>query len=475
MRAQARRAKQRTATLVAIAATVIIHGASTGAVMGLDLKLFGSGFLAGERSAKRADDELRTNCIADALLASGARYSLCTAPWRGDTGKCFDDATLSTLIDLSTCEARDLPSAPIAMVDQPRERIPTIDPEPLLEMLQPEPPKPEPPKELPKPAPAPPPPPPPPPAPKRPMQVVETVKPSNEKAPDNARFLAEYDTKVEKQTVARGTPKEPMVAKSKPEELKAKQDPKDASMKEQPPDRPRGENPHAPDAQGALAMRKPGPHTPDEAKQDQKTRGAVGGSDGQVAMDGYQQRRGDGAVDQVKRDRSSEPRGQDGGGGGVPQVPNLKPTQEQLERAIGGGNVDHLEEVDNGDETALSAKRWVYASFFNRLKRQVAQNWDPAAVWRRIDPTGEHNGFKTRVTEVRVSLSAKGDLNKIVVTSPCGVGDLDDEAVRAFRSAAPFPNPPKELVDKNDLITFAFSFYFEIGGSRTSWRVIRSM
>ena len=169
------------------------------------------------------------------------------------------------------------------------------------------------------------------------------------------------------------------------------------------------------------------------------------------------------------------PRGQNGAGGGAPDVPNLKPSQDVLERALGGGNVDHLEQIDNGDETALTAKRGVYASFFNRMKRQVAQNWDPGSVWRRSDPTGQVYGFKTRVTEVRVSLSNKGELSKIVVTAPSGVSDLDDEAVRAFHAAAPFPNPPTQLAGSDKLITFAFSFYFEIGGGRTSWRVIRSM
>jgi TonB family protein len=71
-----------------------------------------------------------------------------------------------------------------------------------------------------------------------------------------------------------------------------------------------------------------------------------------------------------------------------------------------------------------------------------------------------------------VSLSPKGDLAKIVVTSPSGVRELDDEAVRAFRAAAPFPNPPDGLL-KGELITFEFSFHFEIGGARTSWRVLR--
>jgi len=156
-------------------------------------------------------------------------------------------------------------------------------------------------------------------------------------------------------------------------------------------------------------------------------------------------------------------------------VPNLRASDDVLERALGGGSVDHLESVDDGDETALNAKRWVYASFFNRLKRQVAQNWDPASVWRRRDPNGSVYGFKTRMTEVRVALTAKGQLAKIVVTQPSGVSELDDEAVRAFQQAAPFVNPPKELANDDGLITFAFSFYFEIGAPRSSWRVIRSM
>jgi len=148
-----------------------------------------------------------------------------------------------------------------------------------------------------------------------------------------------------------------------------------------------------------------------------------------------------------------------------------------LERAIGGGSVDHLEDVDNGDETALTSKRWVYASFFNRLKRQVAQNWDPVSVWRHRDPTGAVYGYKTRVTEVRVSLLRKGEVENIVVTSPSGVTALDDEAVRAFRSAGPFPNPPEGLIQKDNLITFPFGFFFEIGSNAThlTWRLPQAM
>jgi TonB family protein len=380
-------------------------------------------------------------------------------------------------IDLSACEARTEPIAAVAVLaPQVAARVPPIDPEQLVEELatlerQPPPPPPMP---QPQPQQQPPPPPPPPPAPPRPQQVIETAKPSAEQEPDNARFLAEHNTRVEKQTVARGARNEPMVAKSQPEELRPTAQPKEApDAKATAEDRPPGVEERAPDAPGKLAMRAPGAPGDPQESQEARVRGAEGGAQGRIVADGFVPRAGDAAIEQQRRDPGERTKGQGGAGGGAPRVPDLRPSQEVLERALGGGSVDHLEDVESGEETALTAKRWVYAGFFNRLKRQVAQNWDPQTVWRRSDPTGARHGLKTRVTEVRVSLTPRGDLAGIIVTSPSGVGELDVEAVRAFRAAGPFPNPPEGLV-KGNQITFAFSFFFEIGQSRTSWRVPRN-
>lgn len=463
----------------AIAAAVAVHGTVLGSVQAFDLSLVGEGFAVNARDlAALTEPALATTCSGDVLLATSARAALCLAPWRDDVDGCLDEARLAMWMDLSACQARDsdtlIAAAPVNLLP-PRavDQLPPIDPEPLLEELRQQE-QPEKPPELAKPAEPEPPAPPPPPPPQRPAQVVEVAKPTTEQAPDNARFLSEHDVAVKKQTVARGSVHEPMVARSKPEELTPKDSPKEAAVKEL-ATTPPGQNPRAPEAPGALAMRAPGAVAPAEAAQQAKARGDQAGERGPLVADGFIPRRGDGFIEQQKRDPGELTRGQGGGGGGAPQVPNLTPSAEALERALGGGSVDHLEDVDSGDETSLSAKRWVYASFFNRLKRQVAQNWSPASVWRRTDPTGTVHGFKTRVTEVRVSLAANGRLQKIVVTSPSGVEELDEEALRAFRAASPFPNPPDGLVAKDGLITFAFSFHFEIGAPRTSWRVIRPM
>lgn len=466
-------------TLVAL----LVHGTVLGTVEALDLELIGRGLTAPQDAADElAAVELKSNCMGDAVLASTARATLCFAPWRADVDQCLADAEMMMYMDMSSCVQTDSP-VEIASISlaPPRamDEVTPIDPEPLLEMMkQQEQEKPKPPPEIAQQQPQQQQPPPPPAQkqmPPKQTQTVETARPTAEKPPENTRFLAEYDTAVKKQTVARGAVTEPMVAKSKPAELTPKETPKEASVKEQLTDRPKGANKDAPDTPGTLAMRKEGAQSPSELEQDAKTRGSTVGADGRVAFDGFVPKKGDGAFEQQRRERSELPRGESGAGGGAPEVPNLKPSTDVLERAIGGGSVDHLDDVADGEETALNAKRWIHASFFNRLKRQVAQNWDPASVWRRRDPSGAVYGYKTRVTEVRVALTPKGRLAKIVVTSPSGVTELDDEAVRAFQQAAPFPNPPRELANDDGLITFAFSFHFEIGAPRTSWRVIRSM
>jgi TonB family protein len=468
-----------------MAAALFAHGAVLGTVHAVGVTLLGSGInpVSPAQASVDEDVDLSASCQGNVMFATSGRTAMCFAPWVGDVDQCLADAQMAMWMDLSGCMASLDPSTAIAMIEQQTaERLTPIDPERLLDEMkrppeQQTPPPPPPPQiaQAEPPAPAPPPPPPPPPVQRR-QQVIETVKPSEEEEPDNARFLAEFNTKAEKQTVARGARDEPMVAKSKPEELTPKDKPKDdPSVKKQEPDRPLGKNEQAPDVPGKLSMRTPGAPLIAEQEQQQQVRGAKSGTAGAPAADGYLTRKGDAAIEQQRRERSESAGGQSGAGGGAPQAPNLKPTDEVLERALGGGSVDHLEDIEQGDESALSAKKWVYAAFFNRLKRQVAQNWDPATVWRRRDPTGTVFGFKTRITEVRVSLSRNGDLSKIVVSGPSGVIELDDEAVRAFRSAGPFPNPPEGLIEKDNQITFAFSFVFELGAPRVTWRLPRAL
>jgi len=112
-----------------------------------------------------------------------------------------------------------------------------------------------------------------------------------------------------------------------------------------------------------------------------------------------------------------------------------------------------------GEETQLNSRQWLYAAFFNRVKRAVSQHWDPAPTYQRRDPRGNVYGVKDRLTVLSITLKPDGTLVNARVLRTCGLDFLDQEAIRAFKAAQPFPNPPKGLVDPNGAIRFRFSFF----------------
>jgi TonB family protein len=418
---------------------------------------------------------LEPSCSGDALLVAAAESAMCATPFYVGPS-CLDDVNARLGVELARCKVLAAPPpVEIAFLDPVAARtLASIDPEPLLEdmIATPPPPQPQQPTPPPQVAMAPPPPPPPPPK-QRNTQIIETVKPDKDTPPpENTRFLSEYNTRVEKQTVARGSRAEELVNKPKAEELAAKADPREASAEAPKEETRPGANDQAPPVPGKLSMRPPGTSAPAGSVQDEKVKGALGGSTAPVG-DGSVARRGDGAFSQERREIVETPRGEGGGGGGAPRVPDLK-SQQVLERVAGGGSVDHLEDVEEGDENAFSSRAWVGASFINRAKRQVGREWDPGRVWLQHDPNGQVYGLKSRVTVLRVTLAPDGKLMKAVILQPSGVDFLDEEAVRAFRAAAPFPNPPEVLRDKDGFITFNFGFHFEIGG-RKGWKIFRTL
>lgn len=287
-------------------------------------------------------------------------------------------------------------------------------------------------------------------------QVVDLPKPINERRPDKARFLSEYDSKVKKQTRA---PKN-----NRPGRLRAQQAPT--------PQRRRSAASPAARRQLArklmkLAMRQPKVQ-PDLPKS-QLPKAQKGDSKSTDR-------------DTVKQPKQVKPKVRVKVVGKAPKTQkpakgakklNLKLSQEELAKIVGGGVNDHLKDVEKGKHTLLNSKRWRFASFFNRVKRRVAQNWHPNRVYRRRDPSGRIYGFKDRLTVLRVKLTPKGQLKGVHLEKASGVGFLDDEAVRAFKLAQPFPNPPRGLVDaKTGLISFRFGFMFEIS-RRPSFKIFR--
>ncbi|MCS6914879.1 MAG: energy transducer TonB [Myxococcales bacterium] len=268
-------------------------------------------------------------------------------------------------------------------------------------------------------------------------QVVDIARPALEQRPDQARFLAEYDSTVERET--RGPPGRSQAGALQP------------AARPTPPPRPA--RPGRAGPPGPLALRSASSPPAAESSQD-------------LAPDGTARWQPGGP-----HRTPSQP---GGGQPAAPATPNLLATPELLERVLGqgAGSPDYLKDIDDGEYTALNAKRWKFASFFNRLKQAVADEWHPDTVYLRHDPSGNIYGIKDRITVLRVHLKPDGRIAAIQILRPSGVEFLDDEAVGAFKRAQPFPNPPQQLVEPDGLIRFNFAFIFELSG-RTSFKVFR--
>ena len=160
------------------------------------------------------------------------------------------------------------------------------------------------------------------------------------------------------------------------------------------------------------------------------------------------------------------------GKAGLPTLSQLMPSSAALDKIIGAAPNDHLE-VDQGEGTFLNTREWKYATFFNRVKQAVGRNWDPNEPLRQRDPTGEIYGGRDRYTILDVTLGGDGLVKDIKVQRSSGVDFLDEAAIVSFRRAQPFPNPPPGLMGKDGTVTFPFGFYLETGG-RPLMRIFRN-
>jgi TonB family protein len=259
-------------------------------------------------------------------------------------------------------------------------------------------------------------------------QVVEIPRPDHEKVPKKARFRSEFNSDVKKETAARNPGLHPKAL---------------AMVNQRPPVTP--------------DLVEPNPNPPQRGVSDPST------SDPSPLV----------MRTPAAKKRKETPRRKGSIWKRKLTLRDLKPQNGVLQKVIPGAFPDYLKDVDKGDETLLKTKEWKYASFFNRVKRAVAQHWHPDREYSRRDPKGNVYGFKTRTTHLLIVLHPNGSLKKIVLERPSGLTFLDDEAIKAFRKAAPFPNPPKRLVNRaTRQIAFRFGFIFEILTTRR-WRVIR--
>ena len=126
---------------------------------------------------------------------------------------------------------------------------------------------------------------------------------------------------------------------------------------------------------------------------------------------------------------------------------------------IRGGQ--YIQGMKEGDTSALNTKEFVFYSYFERVRRQLDQAWQP--ILREQIQRIYKNGRKLAsnmdyTTRTMVTLSAKGEIVRVQLLEQSGTTDLDQAAVDALNKAGPYPNPPKGLINDSNQVQIRWDF-----------------
>ncbi len=132
------------------------------------------------------------------------------------------------------------------------------------------------------------------------------------------------------------------------------------------------------------------------------------------------------------------------------------------EQRVSGSPSNDLVDARLGTQMSVNTREVVFAAYINRIKRIVSFYWN-----QNLDnlPQTVRLSRLRYDTVVYVVLDDQGALQSIEVTEGCGEGALDEAVVQAFRVAGPFPNPPEALITKDGLVHLDdMGFTVQVGG-----------
>lgn len=127
-------------------------------------------------------------------------------------------------------------------------------------------------------------------------------------------------------------------------------------------------------------------------------------------------------------------------------------------------SLDYIKDLDPGLETMLSTREFVYYTFYNRVRNQLAQHWGTKVRERLVELYRQGRMIAStddKISKLLITLSRTGQILKIQVIGNSGYKELDEAAVDAFKAAAPFPNPPAGIVEEDGTIRIRWDFILE--------------
>lgn len=119
------------------------------------------------------------------------------------------------------------------------------------------------------------------------------------------------------------------------------------------------------------------------------------------------------------------------------------------------------EDVSIGQLTALNTDQFRFYSFFSRIEELVRFRWEDG-LHRAIEAYARSvvraRGVGPWTTRVQFTLGPDGRFLSARILRESGLHRFDMAAVQAFRDAAVFPNPPREMLSQDGTIKIDYAF-----------------
>lgn len=109
----------------------------------------------------------------------------------------------------------------------------------------------------------------------------------------------------------------------------------------------------------------------------------------------------------------------------------------------------------------LNTAEFKYHSYFQRIRKQLEKSWVPILkreLFLYYESGRKLANKKDYITQLLVVLNKEGEIVRVQLVSESGTSNLDDAAIKAFKKAGPFPNPPKGMINTNNEITIPWDF-----------------
>jgi protein TonB len=121
---------------------------------------------------------------------------------------------------------------------------------------------------------------------------------------------------------------------------------------------------------------------------------------------------------------------------------------------------DYIKDIPHGDLTNLNTVEYKYFGFYHRIRQKLEQFWG-RSLKKKNEEMAEQGRVLPQSSEfmsvLKVILDRDGNIISVILSTTSGIKELDDAAIESFHEAAPFPNPPKDLIE-NGRLTLEWGF-----------------